>query len=619
MPNTRKTPSSTSSRYGRALATLATLLATAAGAQSRTTLPAFELERLELNANGQGSLVIGTGEMLPEKTFRFTVAGHYQNEPLVIRQDGERLGAVVQDRFMVHVLGVWAPTSWLELHGQVPVVVNQNSDRFIDSTIAPPRRAGLSTPYVALRVGVLSQRTEAPVDLAVELGTGLPVGEAAALSRDMGPRFTPRVLLGRNFEGFRAGLEASMLFRPAYSFPQGTLRDQLGDQVRLGASVTTLGNGLRGELAVRAALPLAREPQALEVLFGGRLPLAEGAELFGLLGPGFGAGPGTPNFRALFGLALGEAGFRCVAGGQHTPEQCPNLDDDSDGVANGGDSCPTDGGNVDAKGCPIKDADKDGVADAEDKCPDVAGDEKFKGCPPDKDSDGVADADDKCPSQAGVVQLGGCPDSDKDGIADAADKCPSQAGVEKFQGCPDTDGDGIADAKDKCPSEAGIAELRGCAAKDTDSDTVADHRDNCPNEAGDPANAGCPAAKKQLVAIAEKKIEIKDRVYFDTGKSTIQRRSFALLDQIATVLADHPEIEKLGVEGHTDNVGEPERNKQLSQERAQAVLDYLVGKGVQATRLKAEGFGQERPVATNDTEEGRATNRRVDFLILGDE
>lgn len=617
MPNTRKTPSSTSSRYGRVLATLATLLATAAGAQSRTTIPAFELERLELNANGQGSLVIGTGELMPEKTFRFTVAGHYQNDPLVLRQDGQRIGAVVQDRTMVHVLGVWAPTSWLELHGQVPVVVNQNTDRFIDSTIAPPRRAGLSTPYFALRVGLLSQ-SSAPVDLAVELGAGLPVGEAAALSRDTGPRYTPRLMLGRTFEGFRAGLEASMLFRPAYSFPEGTLRDQLGDQVRLGASITTLGNGVRGELALRAALPLAREPQALELLFGGRLPLAEGAELFGLIGPGFGAGPGTPNFRALLGLALGEAGYRCVPGGKHTPEQCPSLDDDEDGVANGSDSCPKDGGNVDAKGCPIKDADNDGVADADDACPERAGEKKFKGCPADADKDGIADADDKCPSQAGVAKFNGCPDSDDDGIADTADKCPTQAGVEKFNGCPDTDGDGIADAKDRCPEEAGIAELRGCAAKDTDNDTVADHRDNCPNEAGDPANAGCPAANKQLVAIADKKIEIKDRVYFDTGKSTIQRRSFALLDQIATVLAQHPEIERLAVEGHTDNVGEPERNKQLSQERAQAVLDYLAGKGVEAARLKAEGFGQDRPVATNDTEEGRATNRRVDFVILSE-
>ena len=165
------------------------------------------------------------------------------------------------------------------------------------------------------------------------------------------------------------------------------------------------------------------------------------------------------------------------------------------------------------------------------------------------------------PAVFGLADFQGCPDTDKDGLEDSQDKCPTEAGPAERQGCPakDSDKDGLLDEQDACPSEAGLAELKGCPAKDTDNDTVADHLDNCPNEAGPADNQGCPAAQKQLVAIKSDRIELKDTVYFDTSKATIQTRSFTLLDQVAKVLAEHPELEKVTIEGHTDDRGKAGR------------------------------------------------------------
>jgi outer membrane protein OmpA-like peptidoglycan-associated protein len=345
------------------------------------------------------------------------------------------------------------------------------------------------------------------------------------------------------------------------------------------------------------------------------MPMSGSLEAYALAGVGFGNAPGTPTFRGLLGVAFGSMPPTCVAGGKHRPEQCPDLDDDNDGVKNRADACPLQGGRVDAQGCPVKDTDNDGVLDPDDQCPQVAGDVALRGCP-DADKDGIEDATDKCPKVSGVAQFQGCPDTDKDGLQDSEDKCPTEAGPKERQGCPvkDADNDGLLDEQDSCPSEAGIPELKGCPAKDADNDTVADHVDNCPSEAGPADNQGCPAKQKQMVAIQQGRIAIKDTVYFNTAKATIQPRSFKLLDQVAKVLKEHPELEKVWIEGHTDNAGKPDANLKLSQRRAESVRNYLIKKGVEPNRLEAKGFGQQRPIADNKTAKGRAANRRVEFL-----
>jgi len=252
------------------------------------------------------------------------------------------------------------------------------------------------------------------------------------------------------------------------------------------------------------------------------------------------------------------------------------------------------------------DRDKDGVIDAKDKCPDVAGDPALDGCP-DKDKDGITDAEDQCPKDPGPKELNGCPDKDKDGIADIKDKCPDVPGEAAFEGCPDTDKDGVTDAEDRCPKDAGLKELKGCP--DRDSDKVADIDDKCPDQAGLPELQGC------LPDVAKKFAGAIKGINFKFGSAEIQANSFKLLDEAAKVLTDYPTL-KLRITGHTDNVGKPDKNLKLSEDRAASVKAYLKKKGIDESRLDSKGHGDTKPVQDNKTDAGRAANRRIEFEIV---
>jgi outer membrane protein OmpA-like peptidoglycan-associated protein len=264
------------------------------------------------------------------------------------------------------------------------------------------------------------------------------------------------------------------------------------------------------------------------------------------------------------------------------------------------------------RGC-TRDRDGDGIPDDEDDCPDDPGPVETKGCP-DRDGDGVPDRIDRCPDVPGVAIFDGCPDSDGDGIPDDVDRCPKVPGPRKFDGCPDRDGDGIPDIDDACPDVPGLAEFKGCP--DQDKDGIPDHKDKCPTVWGPPELDGCPPPEPPRVKVTEEKIEILEIVYFETDKALIKPVSFPLLDDVAKVLKDRPNIRKVRIEGHTDSTGTKQRNMVLGQERADAVMDYLVTAGVEAERLTAQGFGDTVPVADNNTAEGRSRNRRVEFMIV---
>jgi outer membrane protein OmpA-like peptidoglycan-associated protein len=231
----------------------------------------------------------------------------------------------------------------------------------------------------------------------------------------------------------------------------------------------------------------------------------------------------------------------------------------------------------------------------------------------------VPDDRDACPDEPGPASRQGCPirDSDGDGILDDVDACPTEPGPPERKGCPirDADGDGVPDEKDACPAVAGAADNRGCPYADREGDGVWDHLDNCPDVPGPAENQGCPMKVKQLVAITAEKIVIKDSVYFATAKAQILAKSFPLLSQIASVLKAHSEIPRLVIEGHTDSVGKREPNVRLSQARADSVRAFLVKQGIAAGRLSSIGYGPDRPAEGNETEAGRAKNRRVEFMI----
>ena len=257
-----------------------------------------------------------------------------------------------------------------------------------------------------------------------------------------------------------------------------------------------------------------------------------------------------------------------------------------------------------------KDTDGDGIYDKDDECPETPGLPEFNGCP-DTDGDGIEDRNDACPNTPGLAEYNGCPDTDGDGIADPQDACPTVAGVAALNGCPDADGDGVTDAEDACPNEAGPKENNGCPYQDKDGDSVLDKDDQCPDVPGTVANNGCPEV---TVEVIQQLNEYSRTIVFDTGKSTIRKDSYGVLQNIVDIMKEYPNSNFV-IEGHTDSVGSESSNQKLSDARAASVYDYLVGIGMDASRLTSVGYGESKPIATNDTRAGRQQNRRVDISL----
>ncbi len=571
-------------------------------ALAQPAIPGVELEHLFLDPGGQGSLFAGNGQTVPQGTYRLTAGlqysyGHLQTVP------GGPSGIpqlLIRDRFDFTVAGAVGVVDWLQLDAWVPVIVDQGGE----VSTFQPHAAGLGTPFVGARMNVIDNHH--PMALSAALHLGLPVGTSAALGNG-GVELSPEVTVGRNFSRVQLGATVSFLIRSAVSLQgvTGTDKDTLGSQMALALMATGLGDGLRGEATLRAFVPLTGGTWGVEGLAGVRYPMKP-LELFLAMGPGVFGQPSTPAFRFWAGASFGDVPPphpRCEEGSPYELADCPDLDLDGDGVRNGVDQCPT------------EPEDRDGFED-EDGCPD-----------PDNDHDGLLDALDRCPLVPGPAENHGCPDADTDGdgIVDRLDKCPDEAedkdGFEDTDGCPDLDNDqdGVVDTADLCPDTPGIPEEHGCPAKDDDGDGVPNHLDNCKDQAGPESNQGCPLEAKQLVVVERTYIKILDKVYFDTGRATLQRRSHLLLDQVASVLKQHPYLKLIQVEGHTDDVGNDDFNLKLSQARADSVRDYLVKQGVEAERLKALGFGKEKPLVQGTTAQAREANRRVEFNIIGTE
>lgn len=293
---------------------------------------------------------------------------------------------------------------------------------------------------------------------------------------------------------------------------------------------------------------------------------------------------------------------------------CP--DTDGDGIQDDKDDCPEQPGTRALNGCP--DSDDDGVSDKDDECPNLFGTIANKGCPEmnkDTDRDGILDKDDRCPNQAGTLANQGCPevmketDTDGDGIPDNVDRCPNSAGSQYLEGCPDSDGDGVADYEDECPNVTGPRNSKGCP--DTDGDGVSDKDDRCVSVPGPASNLGCPELRKEdreTLAFAVQAVE------FDFAKATLRSESFSILNKVADVMKRYPAY-KLRITGHTDSVGDGNRNLDLSERRARSCYEYLSTRGIPVARMSYSGMGKAQPIDSNDTEAGRSRNRRVEFDV----
>jgi OmpA-OmpF porin, OOP family len=258
-----------------------------------------------------------------------------------------------------------------------------------------------------------------------------------------------------------------------------------------------------------------------------------------------------------------------------------------------------------------KDTDNDGIYDKDDACPTEAGTKENGGCP-DKDGDGIIDGKDSCPDDAGTAEFNGCPDTDGDGIADKDDACPDVAGVKSLGGCPDADGDGITDKKDNCPDVKGPKENNGCPWPDRDGDSVLDKDDKCPDVKGTVANKGCPEVSDEAI---KRLNDYAKTILFDTNKATFQQRTYPVLEAIVAILKEYPSA-NFSIEGHTDSDGKDAANQTLSENRAAAVKDYLIEKGIASSRLSSKGFGESMPIDSNKTKACKANNRRVEVKLV---
>jgi OOP family OmpA-OmpF porin len=290
----------------------------------------------------------------------------------------------------------------------------------------------------------------------------------------------------------------------------------------------------------------------------------------------------------------------------------------------------------------IGDRDRDGIKDDVDQCPDDPEDmddfEDTDGCPdPDNDRDQILDIEDQCPlipeDRDGDADEDGCPegaqgDRDGDTILDVNDACPDDPedidGFQDAEGCPDpdNDNDGIRDFDDLCPNEPedmdGFEDVEGCPDVDNDQDRILDVDDDCPNEPetynGTEDDDGCPDQGRVLVTGTE--VVIMDKIYFETDSAVIKPVSFDILNQVAATLNSNPQIRLIEVQGHADERNTDEYNIQLTQDRANSVVEYLVAQGVDSNRLLATGYGERCPIDPGHTEAAWDKNRRVEFKIL---
>jgi outer membrane protein OmpA-like peptidoglycan-associated protein len=552
-------------------------LATTAVAQNGQ---GFSLERYEPSPAGQWSFWIDHPRYHPEADLSAGLTLDYAHNPLVlgIERDGEFIEqqSVVEHQLYGHVDIALALVDRLELSLSVPIALYQDGEA---GAGVEPADAAVGDP----RLGALLRLVGDPMKDAASINLGVRVwipadGNDANVGDDYA-RFAPRLVFAGGATSFLWSFTGEFLYRKEASI--GALEsgpgNSVGSELHLGLALAltdpehrefAIGPEVAFSTTVVGGEEFDEDYTSTEVLLGGHYKFAE-VFMVGLAG-GLGAlsSPGTPDGRVILRLAY--AAEQEKESAPVLPE--PPADRDQDGVFDSEDVCPDehqgDMPDRQRRGCPRPDRDGDGVFDDEDACPDNRGersdDPSKNGCPPppDRDGDGVLDDDDACPD----VPAGENPDPARNG-------CPR----------PDTDGDGVFDDEDQC-----VDVPKG---------------DN-PH----PTKTGCPTIKDDAIVV--------DPIFFKTGKAELLPESIPVLQSVVEVLNTNPDIIKIRIEGHTDNQGRERFNLNLSKRRAKTVLTWLIKQGISRQRLESQGYGQSQPIADNETEEGRATNRRVMFVVV---
>jgi OOP family OmpA-OmpF porin len=584
------------------LATLPVLLALTSS--TNAAAEGFALSKFDPAPAGDPFFGVQSPYVYKDLRPSFVLIGDYAHAPLVLRRrDGDEVGRIVEDQMLLHANASIAVAQRVLFHVNVPFAVlnSGESPTAGTQTFASPSGVALGDIRLGARLRLFGEFRD-PIGVAIATSVWVPTGDRDAYVGEGRARVLPSLIAGGRIAdviwstslGFALRPERRVLDTPSQNeatFGGGVALLTADDKLQIGPEIygtTAVGNGRS---------MFGRSTTSAELLLG--VKYRPGPWVVGLAGgPGLGVALGTPDVRI-----VGMVGYAPFGEDEAKKETFTPRDQDNDAIVDDKDACPTVPGPAsdDPKknGCP-SDKDDDGIVDSKDACPDVQGvtnpDPKKNGCPPDQDEDGILDNNDACPTLKGATsddpKKNGCPpDKDDDGITDAEDACPDVKGVAnvdpKKNGCPpDKDNDGIVDAEDACPDEPGVKQA-------------------------DPKKNGCPQ-----VILTAKAIVITEQIHFEYNKATIMADSDALLQQIAKVLTDHPEIKKISIEGHTDNKGNGPFNMTLSQKRAEAVVQWLIAHGVDKSRLASKGFGMTKPIGDNKTEDGREKNRRVEFRIV---
>ncbi|HZA51177.1 MAG TPA: OmpA family protein [Myxococcaceae bacterium] len=562
---------------------LTAFFSTAAFAQQQNSTLTTNLDRFAINPSGNGSLLISDGALVPEGQLTLSLLSSYAQHLSLTR--GTDSTTPSMDRLYGHLAASFGLTDWAEGSFQLPLILSESA-----AGATGPLALASYAPILALRAGV-NESGSMPVSLSVELAATFLFGSSTSAISVANSRPMPalRLNVGKNLGDVRVFGELNAIEHVDETFhASATQWGRVGDYLGGGLGLyIPFGAGFSAEAAGTLEFDIDNGGTTSQLHFGARYQTSNEFALVAAGGPAFGDLIGTPNWRFMGGVM-----YTPMKATKDRSQPTPAVEEQQKPVV---------------------------VAPPPDKC--AAKDADASECPnADFDQDGIANRVDQCPTEGGLARLEGCPfrDKDADGIADADDVCPEESGIAARKGCPvrDRDNDGVVDLADACPNDKGLIELKGCPEKDSDEDGIADHLDNCPQEKGLVRNSGCSAKNRQLVVITKDALEIKDRIYFGSSNAKIMKRSHKLLVQIADVLKTHGYIEKLMIQGHTDTEGNMEKNRKLSQARADAVRSFLINQGLEPGRLEAKGFGPDKPIDTNSTAAGRANNRRVEFIVV---
>jgi OmpA-OmpF porin, OOP family len=620
------------------------LLASSARAQG-TPLPAtgFALNRYNPAERGSEWFVSDSldlrGSLRPAVGLTLDLA----YKPLAIYSpEGEERTALVSSQLFAHLGGSLVFLDRFRVGLSAPIAFLQAGTTGSAEGYTVTAPSGVS--FGDLRLGADVRLFGVHGDLiTVALGAQmfLPTGRPTQFTGDASVRILPRVSAAGEYGMFMYAANLGIHYRGQ---PVGFAGEATGTEFQGSASAgvrlldgnLVIGPELYGSAVLGSEAKVAK-PQPVELLAGAHYTLGT-FRLGAGIGPGLTRGLGTPAVRALASVEwVGPV----------------NTDIDGDSIFDRADACVTVPGvaNPDPKknGCP-PDRDGDGIYDAKDACIDVPGvandDPKKNGCPPDRDGDGIYDDRDACIDVPGEPnddpKKNGCPpDRDGDGIFDAKDACPDVPGVPSDDpaknGCPsDRDGDGVYDTVDKCIDLPGLkaapanlsAEKKvewekkfiGCP-DDIDKDGIPNITDACPRNPGlphrNPAKNGCPP-----VLIDGCEIKIQNRIYFKTQKDTLEtlgdkgKETQTILKAILDLVQSTPAVKRIEVQGHASQ-DTYAKNQELSEQRAAAVVKWLVERGMDATRLTPKGYGSTRPAKGVSLEKAfKELHQRVEFHIL---